>query len=272
MSDFSALAPLVLALAAAGAVTGFLAGLFGIGGGSILVPVLYAVFEYVGVPDSVRMHLTLGTSMAVIAPTGLRSFLAQRARGAADIDVLKQLSVPIFFGVLVGVVVADASSSEALRWVWVVAGSLVALKLLLARETWRLGDRLPRNVAILVTAFVIGVISALMSIGGGIFIVSLLTLYGSPLLNAIATSSGFGPLISVTGMIGYIWSGWGHADLPAYSVGYVNLLAAAILISTSVPAAPLGVRAAHALPKRKLEIAFALFLLAVVARFLWTLR
>jgi uncharacterized protein len=269
--ELGAALPLIAALALAGAVTGFLAGLFGIGGGSILVPVLYAAFEYVGVPESVRMHLTLGTSMAVIAPTGLRSFLAQHARGAADIEVLKRLAVPVFLGVLTGVVIASSISSEALRWVWVAAGTLVAMKLLLGRDEWRIGDHLPDNAWVTATAFTIGIISALMSIGGGIFLITLFTLYSFPLLNAIATSSGFGPIIAITGMLGYAWTGLGGADLPAYSIGYINWLAAGAIIPASLLTAPLGVRAAHALPKRKLEIAFALFLLAVVARFVWTL-
>ncbi len=263
-------ADVVAILIATGAVTGFLAGVFGIGGGAVLVPVLYTAFELLGVPHDVLMQLTLGTSMAVIAPTGLRSFLAQKARGAADLDVLKQLAPAVFFGVIFGVVIASAASSEALRWVWVIAGTMVAAKLLLGRDDWRIGDHLPKSIPITTTAFLIGIVSALMSIGGGLFLISLFTLYGMPLLTAIATSSGFGPVIAITGMLGYAWAGQGVA-VPAYSIGYVNVMAAALIVPLSLLTAPLGVRVAHALPRRKLEIAFAVFLLLVVGRFLWSL-
>ncbi len=264
-------ADVIAILIATGAVTGFLAGLFGIGGGSVLVPVLYTAFEFLGVPREVLMQLTLGTSMAVIAPTGLRSFMAQRARGAADLDVLKQLAPAVFIGVIVGVVIASTASSEALRWVWVIAGTLVAAKLLLGRDDWRIADHLPITMAITAIAFVIGIISALMSIGGGIFLISLFTLHGMPLLNAIATSSGFGPVIAITGMLGYAWAGQG-VSVPDYSIGYVNLIAPALIVPSSLVTAPLGVRAAHALPRRNLEILFASFLLLVVLRFLCSLR
>lgn len=270
--EASSVLALAAVLVATGMVTGLLAGLFGIGGGSILVPVLYAAFGVMGVPEDIRMHLTLGTSMAVIAPTGLRSFLAQRARGAANIDVIRRLALPVLAGVIVGIIVADAASSEALRWVWVVVGSAVAIKLLAGADDWRLADALPTSSApIAIAAFFIGLLSALMSIGGGIFLVSLFTLHGMPLLQAIATSSGFGPLIAVAGLLGYAWAGHDAAGLPLYSFGYVNLLAAVAIIPSSMIAAPFGVRIAHALPKRHLEIAFGSFLLMVVANFLWTL-
>ncbi len=259
------------ALVAAGGLTGVLAGMFGIGGGSVLVPILHAAFSLVGVPEDVRMHLTLGTAIAVIAPTGLRSFMAQHARGATDIPVLERLCLPVFFGVLAGVLIASEASSAALRWVWVLAGSLVALKLFLGRDDWRLGERLPKSRAIEAAAFLIGMLSALMSIGGGIFVVTLLMLYGYTTLNAIGTSSGFGPVIAITGTLGYMWAGWGVPDRPPFSIGYVNLVAATLLVPASVMTAPLGVRLAHRLPRRALEIAFASFLTLVVARFLWTL-
>ncbi len=263
--------PLVAALAVAGAAAGFLSGIFGIGGGSVLVPALYMAFGAIGVPEDVRMQLTLGTSFAVILPTGLRSFLAQRARGAVDIAALRRLAPFVFVGVMVGVLIASRASSEALRWVWVVAAAAMALKLALGRDDWKIADTLTPSYAAEAAAFAIGVLSALMSIGGGLFMVSLLMLYGYPVLNAVATSSGFGPLIAATGLAGYVWAGWGHEALPPTSIGYVNVLAAALVIPTSVLLAPLGVRVAHGLSKRSLELAFAAFLGLVSLKFLWTL-
>lgn len=271
VANLAAYAPMIAALAVAGIAAGFLSGLFGIGGGSILVPVLYTAMGAANVPDDVRMQVTLGTSFAVIGPTSLRSFLAQRARNAVDMAAIKRLAPAVFFGVIVGVALASVSTSEALRWVWVAAAVLMSLKLALGRDDWRLGDTLPANRSAEAAAFAIGVLSALMSIGGGLFMVSLLMLFGFPVLAAVATSSGFGPLIAATGLVGYVWAGWDSAGLPPGSLGYVNIPAALVMLPTSLAFAPLGVRAAHGLPKRALELAFSAFLALVAAKFLWSL-
>lgn len=261
---------LVALLAAAGLVAGFLSGLLGIGGGGVLVPVLYEAFGVAGVPDEIRMHLTLGTTLAVIAPTVLRSFAAHRARGSVDMAVVRRMAPWIFIGVTVGVVVAKGASSEALRWVWVVFGTLLALKMAIGRDDWRLADQLPRPPALEAAAAAIGLISTLMGIGGATFTVPLLTLYGRPLLQSVATATGIGPVIALPGLIGYMVTGWGAAGLPAFSLGYVSL-GALLIAPLSVFAAPYGVTVAHGISKRTLEIAFAIFIATVVARFLWTL-
>lgn len=265
------IAAIVLALVLAGAAAGFLAGIFGIGGGSVLVPALYTAFDAMGVSEDVHMQLTLGTSFAVILPTGLRSFLAQQKRGAVDFNALIRLTPAVFAGVLAGVLIASHASSAALRWVWVVAAAAMAVKLALGRDDWRLGDALPASRGVEVAAFAIGVLSALMSIGGGLFMVSLLMLFGFPVLAAVATSSGFGPMIALTGMLGFVWAGWGAGGLPWSSLGYVNVLAAALIIPSSIAMAPAGVRVAHGLSKRTLELSFAGFLALVSLKFLWTL-
>ena len=265
------MAGLVAAMATAGLVTGFLAGLLGVGGGAILVPVLYELFTFLHVDESVRMHMVLGTSMAVIVPTALRSFSGHYAKGAVDMGVWRRLGPWVAAGVVLGVLTAKFASTAALKWVWVAAGSMIAFKMAFGRDSWRLGDKLPENNGLEATATIIGLVSALMSIGGGMFIVALLTLYGMPILPAVATSSGFGPIISIPGALGFVWAGWDTAGRPPFSLGYVNVLAAALVIPTSMLAVPYGVRTAHAIPKRKLEIAFSVFLTCVVARFLWTL-
>lgn len=264
-------APMMAALAAAGMAAGLLSGLFGIGGGSVLVPVLYTAMGAAGVPEDIRMQVTLGTSFGVIGPTGYRSYRAHRARNAVDMAALKRLAPAVFLGVVVGVAIASAMSSEALRWVWVVAAIAMSLKLSLGRDDWRLGDELPATWSLEFAAFAIGVLSALMSIGGGLFMVSLLMLFGFPVLSAVATSSGFGPIIAATGIVGYIWAGWGAEGLPPGSLGYVNVPAALVMLPTSIALAPLGVRLAHGLSKRALELAFAAFLALVAVKFLWSL-
>lgn len=267
----TSVAVLGLLLALAGGATGFLAGLLGVGGGAFLVPILYELFLYFGVDESVRMHMVLGTSLAVIVPTALRSFSGHYAKGAVDMAAWRRLAPWVVAGVVLGVVIAKVSSTAGLKWIWIAAGSFVGLKFALGRDDWRLGDSLPKSLGLEAVAVLIGVVSALMSIGGGMFIVSLLTLYAFPIHAAVATSAGFGPVISIPGTLGFVWAGWDVPLRPAYSLGYINIPAALLIMPTSMLAVPYGVRAAHALPKRKLEIAFAVFLACVVARFLWTL-
>ncbi|MGD9785966.1 MAG: sulfite exporter TauE/SafE family protein [Hyphomicrobiaceae bacterium] len=264
----SGLALLVLALAAAGAMVGLLSGLLGIGGGGIMVPVLYETFAALGVDPGIRMHMALGTSLAVIVPTSFRSFSAHRAKGSVDMDLLRRLGPWTVLGVIAGILTASGVSSTALKWFWVVFGSIMALKLWFGRDTWRLGDEIPKSRLVEAYATVVGYVSVLISIGGAAFTVAMMTLYGRSVLQAVGTSSGFGPMISIPGTLGFIWAGWGVAGTPPLSLGYVSLIGAALIIPLSVMMAPMGVRLAHGIPKRRLEQAFALFLCVVVSRFL----
>jgi uncharacterized membrane protein YfcA len=267
----SELAWLVVALLAAGFATGLLAGLLGIGGGGILVPLLYELFGALGVDDALRMHLAVGTSLAVIVPTSLRSFAAHRARGAVDLDLVKSMALPVIAGVALGAVVARYADATALTIIWIVAATLIALKLFFGSAGWRLGDAVPGNPFRAIYGAIVGLLSTLMSIGGGAFITGLMTFYGQPMQRAVATSSGFGPIISIPGTLGFIWAGWGVAGRPPGSLGYVSLLGALLIIPTSVLAAPLGVRIAHGISRRRLELAFAAFLTLVALKFLLSL-
>ena len=262
---------LAAALLAAGLLTGFLSGLLGIGGGGILVPVLYETFGIVGVDDSIRMHMALGTSLAVIIPTSTRSFVLHRAKGGVDMALLKRLAPWMVMGVIIGTVFAGFASSNELKWVWVIFGSLLGLKLALGRDDWRLGDDVPKPPGVEIYGLVVGFVSVLMSIAGASFVIAFLTLYGRPLLDAVATSAGLGPLVSIPGAIGFAIAGWNDPLVPPYSAGYINLLGAALIIPASLLSAPAGVRLAHGLPKRGLELAFAAFLFLVAMRFLMSL-
>jgi uncharacterized membrane protein YfcA len=262
------LAMLVAALIVAGLVAGFLAGLLGIGGGGVLVPVLYEVFRILDVDPAIRMHMVLGTTLAIIAPTSLKSFAGHRAKGSVDLALLKRIAPWIVLGVVIGILTAKASSGTFLKWVWVIAAGLVALKMALGREDWRLGNELPPRPWPEIAAGVIGFISTLMSIGGATFVVPLLTLYGRPILSAVATASGIGPLIALPGVVGFAWAGWGEPGLPPLSLGFVSLIGMVIVAPLSVYAAPYGVLLAHNIPRRWLELAFAAFLASVSIRFL----
>ena len=265
------LAALTGALLAAGFATGLLAGLLGIGGGGILVPVLYEVFGSLGVDEAVRMHLAVGTSLAVIVPTSLRSFAGHRARGAVDMDLVRSMALPVVAGVALGAVLARYADEAVLKGIWVAAASLVSLKLFLGRQDWQLGEAIPGQPFRAIYGGFVGLLSTLMSIGGGVFITALMSFYGHPIQRAVATSSAFGPIIAIPGAVGFIWAGWHAAGLPPGSLGYVSLFGALLIIPTSVLAAPLGVRLAHGISRRKLELAFATFLAVVGARFLLSL-
>jgi uncharacterized protein len=262
------LALLIVALIAAGLVAGFLAGLLGIGGGGVLVPVLYEVFRFLDIDDDICMHLALGTTLAVILPTSLKSFAGHRAKGSVDMDLLRRIAPWVVAGVVIGTLAAKAASADALKWIWVTVATLIAIKMAIGREDWRLGNHLPPFPWPELAFLGVGFISTLMSIGGAIFVVPLLTLYGKPILAAVSTASGMGPLIALPGVIGFAWAGWGAEGLPPLSIGFVNVLGAAIIAPVSVYAAPYGVRVAHNIPRRTLELAFAAFLIAVAAHFL----
>lgn len=263
---------LAVSLVAAGAATGLLAGLFGVGGGAVIVPVLYEVFRAIGVPDEVRMPLVVGTSLAVIIPTSIRSYRAHLAKGLVDTSIIKIWAVPVVLGVVGGSVIARYAPPDVFKAVFVAVAFASAMRLLFASDRWKLGDTMPGPFLMRIYGLVIGVLSSLMGIGGGQLSSLFMTFYGRPIHQAVATSSGLGILISIPGALGYIYAGWPKMDLlPPLSLGYVSLIGFLLFIPTSIWTAPIGARLAHRLSKRRLEIAFGIFLLVVCTRFFWSL-
>jgi uncharacterized membrane protein YfcA len=268
----SELAWLAAIIIVAGTITGVFAGLFGIGGGGIIVPVLYEVFRVIGVSDEVRMQLCIGTSLAIIIPTTVSSYMAHRARNAVIQDVVRIWTAPAIAGVAVGAAAAAFAPGAIFKVAFVVIASLVACKLLFGRDSWKLGDELPGRAAMSGYGFLVGLASSLMGVSGGSVSNLVLTLYGKPIHNAVATSAGVGVPITIVGTAGYMLAGLPHqALLPPLSIGFVSLVAAALMAPVSSFTASYGVRLAHALSKRRLEIAFGIFLLLVSARFVASL-
>lgn len=266
------LAYAVAGLIAGGVATGLLAGLFGVGGGAIIVPVIYAVFGLMHVPEELRMPLSVGTSLAVIIPTSIQSFRTHYAKGAVDMAVLKLWAAPVVLGVLVGSGIARYAPPGLFKIVFVAIASLIAAKLFFGSERWKLGDTLPAGLPMRLYGVIIGVLSSLMGIGGGQLASVFMTAYGAPIHRAIATSSGLGVLISIPGAIGFMAAGWPRmAELPPLSIGFVSLIGVLLIAPTSTFFAPYGARLAHRLRKRQLEIAFGIFLVLVCLRFLWSL-
>ena len=263
---------LAVALLGAGIITGLLAGLFGVGGGAVIVPVLYQIFGMVGVPEEVRMHLCVGTSLAIIIPTSISSFRTHFSNGKVLMDVLKAWAASVVIGAVLGSFVAAYAPGNVLKIVFIVVASINATKLLFGRDSWKLGDQLPGRAGLSTFGFVIGVASSLMGIGGGVISNMFLTLFGVSMHSAVATSAGLGVLISIPGALGYIAAGWAKmAALPPLSLGYVSLLGFLLVAPTSTFLAPYGARLAHRTPKRRLEIAFGCFLVLTALRFLWSM-
>jgi uncharacterized membrane protein YfcA len=236
------------------------------------VPVLYEVFRVLGVADEVRMQLCVGTSLAIIVPTSVGSYLAHRARGAAIREVVRMWALPAVAGVGVGALIAALAPGAVLKIAFVLVASVIAAKLLLGRESWRIASDLPGRAAMAGYGFLIGLASSMMGVGGGSISTMVLTLYGKPIHNAVATSAGVGVVITLAGTLGYVLAGLPHAALlPPLSLGFVSLIGLALMAPISAVTAPLGARLAHALPRRQLEIAFGAFLLAIGARFLASL-
>ncbi|NBN78118.1 TSUP family transporter [Microvirga tunisiensis] len=258
---------LVVALLAAGAIAGLLAGLFGIGGGAVLVPVLYQFLVLLEVDESVRMHVAVATSLGIIVPTSVRSYLGHRARGAVDEALLKSWLVPLPLGVVLASLVAAHVSGDGLKGIFAGIALLVSLRMFFNRDSWRLGTDIPGFPIRPLCGVVIGFLATLMGIGGGVMNNTFMTLYGRPIHQAVATSAGVGALISVPGVLGMMWAGWNAPGLPAFSLGYVNLLGVLLIMPITTLTAPIGVRLAHAWPKRRLELGFGIFLLIVAIRF-----
>jgi len=269
---WSELALLAAAIIAGGVVTGILAGLFGIGGGAIIVPVLYEVFRIIGVPEEVRIQLCIGTSLAIIVPTTIRSYQAHRARGAGVEGIVRLWWLPALVGVALGSLIAVWAPPAVFKIAFVVVAIIIAAKLLFGRAEWRFGDDLPPGLPGRALGFVVGLVSALMGVSGGSISNMILTLYGKTIHQAVATSAGLGVPITIAGTIGYTLAGLPQQSLmPPLTIGFVSLIGFALMAPVSSFTASYGARLAHWLPKRRLEIAFGIFLLLVSVRFLASL-
>lgn len=256
-------------LASAGLAAGVLAGLLGVGGGIILVPVLYYLFTFLGIDAEVRMHLAIGTSLATIIPTSLRSAHAHHERGAIDAALLRLWGPAMFCGALAGAWLATLADFRMLLALFAVVALLVALHMAFGHPSWRLAPAPPAAPAALGVPVLIGAVSAMMGIGGGTLSVPTLTLLGVPIHRAVGTAAAFGILISVPAVLGFVLGGRGSAALPPYSIGYVSLLGVAVVTPMTLVAAPLGARLAHALSQQRLRRAFAFFLGVTALRMLW---
>ncbi|QIG47357.1 sulfite exporter TauE/SafE family protein [Nordella sp. HKS 07] len=258
------------ALLFTGALGGFVAGLLGVGGGIVIVPVLFYIFTLLGIDEDVKMHLAVGTSLSTIIFTSAMSVRSHWRRGAVDRDMLKRWGIAIFAGVVAGTLLAAQVKGPVLMAVFGAVALLVSLHMAFSKPSWRLADKLPGGVIEQAMASGIGAVSAMMGIGGGTLSVPTLSLFGYPIHKAVGTAAAIGFIIGVPGTIGFVLSGLGESDLPPFSFGYVSLIGLALITPTSILMAPVGAWAAHALPVRGLKLAFAAFLFVTGLRMLWT--
>ncbi|WP_421786063.1 sulfite exporter TauE/SafE family protein [Hyphobacterium sp.] len=252
------LAGLAIALVATGLFAGLIAGLFGIGGGVVMVPAFYFVLGVLGYDDAVRMHMAVGTSLAVIVATSLRSVAAHAKHGAVDFAILRRWTPWIVAGALVGGFVADLIPGRGLTGLFGVVALLLSLQFFFGRPDWRLAETMPGGALRAGLGSLIGLLSSLLGIGGGVFGVTLMTLCGKSIRQAVATAAGFGVAIGVPGALGFIVWGWDEPGRTPTALGYVDGLGFLILAASAFFVAPLGAKLAHTLPERLLRRLFAL--------------
>ena len=262
---------LALSLTLTGVIAGVLAGLLGVGGGIVIVPVLYHVFTLMGVDADVRMHVAAGTSLATIVPTSIMSARAHRRRGSLDPAILRRLVPPVCVGVLLGAVLSGYASGQVLTAIFATVAMLVALNMAFKRDDFALHDGLPGRTGTSLIGAGIGGLSTMMGIGGGTLSVPILNALRTPMHVAVGTGAALGMVISLPGAIAFLINGMGVANRPPTTVGYIDLLGMALIVPATMVTTNWGARLAHAVDGRMLRRLFALFLVLTSMRMFYGL-
>ncbi|UWR31726.1 sulfite exporter TauE/SafE family protein (plasmid) [Sulfitobacter sp. W002] len=264
--DLGQLLPLLAIAVTAGIFGGILAGLLGVGGGIVIVPALYLALSTAGMDPAITMQVAVGTSLATIVFTSLSSGYGHFKRGAIDMDLLKLWAPSLLVGVVIGALLGGYVSGLILVGVFATVAALVALDMIFRKTK---DDPTPRGFAKPIWAVlgvVTGGLSAMMGIGGGTIGVPLLNFLGYDIRRAVGTSAAIGFIIGLPGAVVYALTGLGAEGLPPFSLGYVNLAAAAIIIPLTSSFAHVGVKLAHSIPRRALRFAFGIFLMVTSLR------
>ena len=256
-------------LAAIGAVAGVMAGLLGVGGGIVLVPAFFYAFAAMGYDSAQLMQLCLGTSLATIVVTSSRSVMAHNRKGAVNWAILRGWAPGIAVGAGLGVLVVARLRSDVLTAIFGILAMIVAIYMVFGRARWRLGETMPGGAALAVLSPGVGFLSVLMGIGGGSFGVPIMTLYGVAIHRAVATAAGFGILIAVPSVIGFLFVPMPEGGRPPWTVGSVNLAAFLVVIAMTLVTAPMGAALAHRTDPARLKRVFGAFLFLVAANMLY---
>ncbi|MDF1718124.1 MAG: sulfite exporter TauE/SafE family protein [Antarcticimicrobium sp.] len=268
MPDTMLLLQMLVMLLAIGGLAGVLAGLLGVGGGIVLVPSFFYAFQTLGYGGPQLMQMCLATSLATIIVTSVRSVLSHNRKGAVDWTILRGWAPGIALGAVAGVLVASALRSDMLQALFGVLGIVIGLYLGLGKSEWRLGEAMPGGVKRALMSPVVGFLSVLMGIGGGSFGVPLMSLYNTPIHRAVATAAGFGVIIAVPSVAGFLLLPIEAAQRPPLTVGAVNIPAFLVVIAMTLTTAPLGVKLAHKTDPKRLKRIFAVFLILVALNML----
>ncbi|MGJ8609957.1 MAG: sulfite exporter TauE/SafE family protein [Octadecabacter sp.] len=266
MPDLSVLLPLIVLLMVIGAFAGVLAGLLGVGGGIVLVPAFFYAFSALGYDSPQLMQICLGTSLATIIVTSLRSLNSHNKKGAVEWSVLRGWGPGIVIGAVFGVLVATQLRSDVLQALFGGLAILIGLYMAFGRNEWRLGDEMPRGPFRMIGSPLIGFLSVLMGIGGGSFGVPTMSLYGIPIHRAVATASGYGVIIAIPAVIGFLFAD--IAVAPPLTVGAVNFGAFGVVVAMTLITAPWGAALAHRMDPKPLKRVFGAFLILVALNML----
>lgn len=261
--------PFVVGLLATGIVSGIAAGLLGIGGGAVIVPALSNALLLMGYDSEIVQHVAVGTSLAIIIPTGIMSARSHHKRGAVDMNVFKLWAPFIVVGTFIGGLMAGLFSANVLRIVFAVMAFLIAANIIFGLQTKVMGHLKGSSLTHRISAFVVGYISSLMGIGGGSLTVPTLVAFGDSMHKAVGTSAAIGVAIALSGTAGFLISGWGVPNLPPLSIGYINIVALVLVGVLAAVCAPLGATLAHKLDQKTLKRVFAVFLVLVGLNMLW---
>lgn len=259
---------MIIALMIVGAIAGVLAGLFGVGGGMVLVPAFFYAFTTLGYPHENLMQICLATSLATIVVTSVRSLTSHNKHGGVDWNVLKTWAPGIMVGAIVSVMFAARLKSVTLQWIFGCLGMFIGLYMAFGKTDWRVADTMPTGIRRAIYSPLVGFFSVLMGIGGGSLGVPTMTLHGMPIHRAVATSSGFGLLIAVPSVLGFFFVGLDPINRPPLTVGAVNLAAFALIVSMTFVTTPFGVALAHKMDAKRLKRYFAIFLVFVALNML----
>lgn len=262
---------LAAALLVTGLVAGTLAGMLGVGGGIVIVPVLYHLFTLLGIDESVRMHVAVGTSLATIVPTSIMSSLAHRKRGSLDVSLIKNLLPSVIVGVVAGSVASRYLSGSVLTGVFATVALVVAMNMAFKRDDFAVGNGLPGLFGTALIGSGIGGLSTLMGIGGGTLSVPILNALRVPMHTAVGTGAMLGMFISFPGAVAFIINGLSVENRPPASLGYVNLLGMALIVPATMVTTGLGAKLAHAIDARRLRQVFAVFLTLTSLRMFYKL-
>lgn len=266
MPEISVLLPLVALLMMIGAFAGVLAGLLGVGGGIVLVPAFFYAFSALGYDSPQLMQICLATSLATIIVTSLRSLNSHNKKGAVEWGILRGWGLGIVIGAIIGVAVATQLRSVVLQALFGGLGICIGLYMAFGKSDWRLGDEMPKGAFRAIGSPIIGFLSVLMGIGGGSFGVPTMTLFGVPIHRAVATASGYGVIIALPAVVGFLF-----ADIevaPPLTVGAVNFGAFAVVVCMTLITAPWGAALAHRMDPKPLKRVFGIFLILVALNML----